>query len=241
MNDKFLHRTLVQLEGIDKHLNIKDAGIEHNCDACKAGKMHRIPFGSAESSTTSVKGPLDLVHSDVMGPVQTTGFNGERYVLTATDDFSRRLEVFTLRTKAQVLPFLKEWIVQVELAQERKLKSFRSDNGGEYTSKALKEFFAAKGVEHQLTVAYTPQQNGVAERVNRTLLDVARCLLHRAGLPRRFWPFAIKQASYIKNRVHSKVVNDVPEALWRGRTVQLQELQDIKVFGCDAYIANLNH
>lgn len=110
----------------------------------------------------------------------------------------------------------------------------RSDNGREYCSQKFEDFLKKEGIEHHLTVEYTPQQNGVAERKNRTLLDMARCMLIQSGLPLKFWAEAISTATYLRNRCLSKSLNgETPHKIWTGKTPTAVHLQ---VFGTKAYM-----
>jgi transposase InsO family protein len=112
---------------------------------------------------------------------------GARYFVSFIDDFSRRCWVYPIRRKADVLAASKTFKARVELEYEKKIKCLRTDNGGEYTSDEFDNFCQYKGIERQHTTAYTPHQNGVAERMNRTLLERTRAMLKAAGLGKSFW------------------------------------------------------
>ena len=122
----------------------------------------------------------------------------------------------------------------VELETGNKLKTLRSDNGGEYTSRQFEAYLAKEGIKHQLTVPYTPQQNGVSERRNRTLMEMARCLLYEKKLPLNFWAEAVNTAAYLINRMASRVLTDkTPYELWYGFKPSIDHL---KVFGSICYV-----
>ncbi len=110
----------------------------------------------------------------------------------------------------------------------------RTDNGGEYISNQFKEYLSQHGIEHQLTIAYTPQQNGVAERMNRTLLDLIRSMLHTAKIEKRFWAEALSTAVYIRNRVTSRALpdNTTPYFRWMN---QKPDLSHLRIFGCKCW------
>ncbi|GBN44324.1 Retrovirus-related Pol polyprotein from transposon TNT 1-94, partial [Araneus ventricosus] len=114
----------------------------------------------------------------------------------------------------------------------RTLKVLRSDNGGEYIGKEIEDFLKEQGIVHQLTVPYSPQQNGVSERKNRTLIEMTRCLLSEANLPQRFWAEAAMTATYLQNRLPTKPKRKTPYELWTNRKPNLSR---IRVFGCKAY------
>ena len=118
------------------------------------------------------------MHSDVCGPMHTPSMSGNRYFLTFIDDYSRMCWIYLLRSKADVFFVFKKFKAMVELQSGYSLKRLRTDRGGEFTSNEFNEFCSSLGMERQLTVAYTPQQNGVAERKNRTVVEMARCMLH---------------------------------------------------------------
>ncbi len=122
--------------------------------------------------------PLEIVHSDVCSPMKTTSLGGAKYFVTYIDDFSRKVRVYLLKSKGECLEKFKEFKALVETQSKHKIKVFRSDNGGEYVSKGFKCFFNAHGIEKQTSTPYRPQQNGMAERANRTLVEMVRIMLH---------------------------------------------------------------
>ncbi|GBN77588.1 Retrovirus-related Pol polyprotein from transposon TNT 1-94 [Araneus ventricosus] len=127
--------------------------------------------------------PLDLVHSDLCGPMPTQIVSGKYYSLTFVDYYSRYSMIYLLSKKDEVLSKLKEYIAMTRNKFGRTLKVLRSDNGGEYSGKEIEDFLKEQGIVHQLTVPYSPQQNGVSERKNRTLIEMTRCLLSEENLP----------------------------------------------------------
>ena len=117
-----------------------------------------------------------------------------------------------LKTKGKVLEALKAYKTMVELQKGKQIKMLRTDNGGEYMSKAFKQFCLDSGIVHQTTVPYTPEQNGVAERKNRTIMESVRSMLSSAKLPNTFWAEAVSTAIYIQNRLlTSALTNKTPE------------------------------
>ena len=114
-----------------------------------------------------------------------------------------------------------------------RVKTLRSDNGGEYTSKAFKQYLSEKGIRHQRTVPYTPMQNGVAERINRTIQERMTAMLQQAGLKLEFWAEALQTAVYLINLAPSRAIRlEVPQALWSGKQPTYDRLC---IFGCEAY------
>eukprot|EP00171_Calliarthron_tuberculosum_P022304 IDg22304t1 len=132
--------------------------------------MPRAPIPKV--STTRAQDLLELVHSDVAGPLPVTSKGGARYFVTFIDDKSRWTEVYPMKTKSECFKHFRRFQRHAERKVGKKIKALRSDGGGEYTSTEFKDYLDKNGIAQQLTVAYTPQQNGVAERMNRTLKDL---------------------------------------------------------------------
>jgi hypothetical protein len=156
----------------------------HVCEGCVLGKQSRLSFPSGTSQR--VKAPLQLVHTDIYGPLDPISFGGNKYFITFIDDFSRKSWVYFLKEKSSALAVFKNFKAFTETKSNYKLVAVRSDRGGEYTSNAFQEFCKENGIRHQLTVAYTPQQNGIVERKNRIILDMTRSMLKEKGLPKQF-------------------------------------------------------
>ncbi|KAK4258396.1 hypothetical protein QN277_007851 [Acacia crassicarpa] len=201
------------------------------CEACMRGKQHRIKFEVGKS--WRAKRPLQLVHSDIAGPLDIPSLGGNKYYITFIDDFSRKAWVYILKEKSEALDKFKEFKAMAEKQSGQYLKVLRTDRGGEYTSKLFEAFCREHGIIHQLTAAYTPQQNGIAERKNRTLLDMARSMLKGKHIPRTFWAEAVQCAAYLLNRCPTKSVKyKTPDEAWSGRKPDVSHL---RIFGCIAY------
>ncbi len=222
---------------------------EHfQCSDCVFGKSHRSPIPKKSSSGTSQL--LELVHSDVNGPLEVPSLGGSRYFVTFIDDFSKWTFVYTMKQKSETFSCFKKFhklaerqtglrlskvnvINRTNLPPE-KLKALRTDNGGEYLSNEFEEYLREHGIQHQFTVAYTPQQNGVAERMNRTVMDLVRSMLQSSKLPKEFWAEAVAAAVYIRNRVPSRSLpaGETPYHHWMGKPPNLSH---IRVFGCKCW------
>ena len=198
------------------------------CETCEIGKKHRDSFPVGKS--WRAKKLLEIVHSDLcMVEIPTHG--GSRYFITFIDDFSRKAWIFFLKQKSEACNAFKTFKAFVEKQSGCKIKALRTDRGQEYL--ACTDFFEQHGIQHQMTTRYTPQQNGVAERKNRTIMDMVRCMLKAKQMPREFWAEAVATAVYILNRCPTKSVRDkTPEEAWSGRKPSIRHL---KVFGCVAY------
>lgn len=199
-----------------------------SCEVCAKGKHARQPFKSSESSSTEI---LQLIHSDVIGPMETLSIGGARYVLVFTDDYSRKVSTYFLKTKSEVPDCFIEYKTMMENQTGKKIKCIRFDNGTEYMK--LIGYFRKNGILHQTTTPYTPQQNGAAERMNRTLIEKAKCLLFDANLPRNFWAEAVSMATYLTNRSVTSVHKKTPDEMFFGKRV---DLSNLKLFGSSVMV-----
>lgn len=201
------------------------------CEGCILGKQHRESFPSGKS--IRAKAPLEIVHSDVCGPMQTPSLAGNQYFLTFIDDFTRKTWIYFLKNKSEVFEKFQNFKALMENQSGLHIKVLRTDRGGEYISKEFLRFCRENGIHKQFTARYTPQQNGVVERKNRTIMDMARSMLKAKHLPNDYWAEAVNCAAYILNRCPTKaVMNKVPEEAWSGRK---QGITHMRVFGCVAY------
>ncbi|GJZ82180.1 putative RNA-directed DNA polymerase [Tanacetum coccineum] len=201
------------------------------CSHCLAGKQTRLAFKSR--SPFRMKNILDLVHSDVCGPMKTKTLGGCSYFVTFIDDHSRKVWVYTLKTKDQVLDVFKQFHALVERQTGKKLKCIRSDNRGEYIG-PFDAYCKEHGIQHQKTSPKTPQLNGLAERMNKTLVERVRCLLSHAGLPASFWGEALNTAVHVINLTPCVPLRfDVPDRVWSDKDVLYHHL---RVFGCKASV-----
>jgi transposase InsO family protein len=222
-------------DGADRIPSISNAnGAALPCDSCYAGKSHRaaMPHTAVHRATRC----LQLVHSDVCGPINIPSLDGSRYILTFIDDHSRYIAAYLMdnKTGLEVLDNLKDYKAWAETATGERLVSLRTDGGGEFLNKAADTYLSANGISRQTTPPYTPEHNGVAERANRTILNAVRCMLHRAGLSGYLWPEAVKAAVYLRNRSPTRTLTNItPYEAWTGIKPSISEL---RVFGCIAYV-----
>lgn len=202
----------LQTKSIVKGLNLNLKNANEECIICARGKMQQLPY---KNSTHRQKEKLGLIHSDICGPMNTESLGGAKYFVTFIDDFSRYIQTTMLRQRSDVLTAFKNFKKQVEKETGCVIKRLRTDNAKEYTSKEFKKFLENEGIAQQLTVEYTPQQNGVAERANRTLVEMARCLMLQAKLPNSLWAEAINTATFLRNRCPTKSLeNETPYGAW---------------------------
>ncbi|GKA12355.1 retrotransposon protein, putative, ty1-copia subclass [Tanacetum coccineum] len=170
---------------------------------------------------------------DLWGPSQVESLGGKRYFLSIVDDYSRRVWVYILRFKHEAFGKFKEWKQLVENQTERTVKKLRTNNGLEFCNREFEQLCIESEIAKHLTIAGTPQQNGVAERMNRTLMDKVRCLLIQFGLPKTFWAKATCTAAYLINRSPSTTIEKkIHMEMW------LRHPSDygmLRIFGCVAY------
>ena len=176
---------------------------------------------------------LELIHTDVCGPMSTTARGGFQYFITFTDDLSRYGYVYLMKDKSKTFEKFKEFQNEVENQRGKKIKALRSDRGGEYLSHEFSNHLKSCGIVPQLTPPGTPQRNGVSERRNRTLLDMVRSMMSQSDLPLSFWGYALETTTFTLNRVPSKSVVKTPYEMWTGKSPSLSFL---KIWGCEVLL-----
>ena len=169
-----------------------------SCSSCISGKQsHKsIPKTKSTMSTS----PLQLVHSNVASPFRIRSLRGGRYFLTFIDDYSKKTWVYFLSSKAHVLEKLKIYHQEAERISGKKIDILRSDNGGEYTSKAFSSYCQSFGILRQLSQPYTPQHNGIVERKNRNIINIVRCLLADNHILGHLWTEAVSRVVIVSVR-----------------------------------------
>jgi transposase InsO family protein len=195
------------------------------------GKMARKPFPKKATPTTAA---LDCIVSDVCGPLQVESIGRKKYFVTFIDLYSRYTEVEFIREKSEVTEKTINFIEKLKTQFEgRKPKTFRSDRGMEYLNAKLQNYLKKEGIKSECTVGYAPEQNGVAERKNRTLMEAARTMLIDSGLSRRYWAEAVANANHVFNRIVNGKQEKSPSELMYGRKPTPITFHE---FGCDAYV-----
>lgn len=172
------------------------------CDGCALGKQHRLPFPQVADYRACK--PLDLVHADLCGQIRPKIAGGKNYFLLIVDDHTRYMWIELLTTKDEAFRCFKKVQALAEAERGCKLRAFRNDQGGEFNSIEFKQYCDENGVKHFTTTPYTPQQNGVVERWNHTVVEMARCLLKSKSVPGEFWGEAVSTAVYLLNRAPTK-------------------------------------
>lgn len=237
-NDELWHRRLGHpnyslIKGC--YSNEDESGSEdppdERCSVCIQGKMKRKKF--PKSTNTRAKEVLEIIHTDVVGKITPTSLGGANYFVSFTDDYSRYTTVYPIKTKDKALQMFDEYRRAVENLHNKKIKFLRSDNGREFRNEKFDQYLAQHGILRQLTVPESPEQNGISERKNQTLINAARCLLIESGLDKSFWAEAVSTATYLWNKCPStSIAGSIPEEKWSGRKVDTKHL---RVFGSRAW------
>ncbi|GJV04157.1 retrovirus-related pol polyprotein from transposon TNT 1-94 [Tanacetum coccineum] len=182
------------VNGLPKLKFVKD----HLCSSCELGKAKRKSFHT--KTTPSSKRRLQLLHMDLCGPMRVESINGKKYVLVIVDDFSRYTWTHFLRSKDETPGVLIDFLTLVQRGLHAQVTTVRTDKGTEFLNKSLHAYFAKEGIRHETSTARTPEQNGVVERRNRTLVEAARTMLSAAKVPLFFWAEAIATTCFTQNR-----------------------------------------
>ncbi|KAM1422622.1 hypothetical protein ACFX2I_004733 [Malus domestica] len=196
------------------------------CVSCIQGKMSRTPFPLRSVTCTS---PFEKIHSDVWGPSPVKSLEGYRYYVTLIDEYTRYVWIFPMSNKSDVFQIFVRFYHFVFTQFGVHIKGLQTDGGGEYVSKAFTDFLASKGISSFISCPYTPQQNGVAERKHRHIVETAITLLNAAGLSSEFWYFACAHSVFLINRMPCKILalSSPYQMLYR----KIPDVHSLKIFG----------
>ncbi|KAG6477308.1 hypothetical protein ZIOFF_066561 [Zingiber officinale] len=224
-------RAIIQkklVEGLYDSMKIDNEGV---CEGCQFGKSHRLPF---ENSTSRCTTPLERIHSDLMGPTKTTSYSEGNYMLLFVDDYSRFTWVYFVKHKPETFSIFLDFKKIVEGELGRKIKTLRIDNGGEFCSNEFLSFCRDNGIKRELSCPDTPQQNEVAERKIRHLVETCKSWLHTKKLPKELWAEGMNCAAHVINRTPlSSTNNKAPyELLYDVKP----NVKHFRVFGSLCYV-----
>ncbi|KAJ9698075.1 hypothetical protein PVL29_007267 [Vitis rotundifolia] len=203
------------------------------CESCQLGKHTRVSF--PKRLNNRAKSPFELVHTDVWGPCRTASTLGFQYFVTFIDNYSRCTWLFLMKNRAELFSIFYKFYAEIQTQFNISIHVLRSDNAREYFSAPFTSFMSQHGILHQSSCAHTPQQNGVVERKNRLLVEIARTLLLHSNVPFRFWGDAVLTTWYLINRMPSSVLHDqIPHSL----LFPDQPLYFLppRIFGCTCFI-----
>jgi histone deacetylase 1/2 len=226
-HERLGHPSLSTVREVIRHNNLpclSESSPEAVCNACQQAKAHQLPY---PKSTSESSAPLDLVFSDVWGPtLESVG--RKQYYVSFIDDYSKFVWIYLIKFKSEVFQKFHDFQNLVERLFDRKIKAVQTDWGGEYQK--LNSFFNRIGISHLVSCPHAHQQNGAAERKHRHIVEVGLALLSHASMPLKFWDEAFIAATYLINRIPSKVINHATplERLLN----QKPDYSSLRTFGC---------
>ena len=206
------------------------------CEICELAQHHCASFPSQPYKASK---PFSVIHSDVWGPNRISTLTGKRWFITFIDDHTRISWVYLMKEKSDVGMIFKTFNNMVQTQFQTKIQVFQTDNGKEYFNKFLGDYFVENGIFHQSSCTDTPQQNGIAERKNKHLLEVARSLLFTTQVPMYLWGEAVLTAAYLINLMPSKVLQfQTPSDFFNQcfSTSRISITLSPKIFGCVAFV-----
>lgn len=220
-----------KLQGVVKGMVIEGSVVRptKTCEVCTKGKFTQSRNREPDRKATK---PLQLVHTDLAGPMRTPSIEGHRYAQSFTDDYSGTMFVYFLKAKSDAVHATERFLA--DIAPYGEVKCVRSDNGTEFTTKDFQELLTKNRIRHEKSAPYSPHQNGTAERGWRTLYEMGRCLLIESELPDELWNYAVQTAAYVRNRCYSKRTRKTPYEMFTGVKPDVSKMQK---FGstCFAY------
>ncbi|GJY26247.1 retrovirus-related pol polyprotein from transposon TNT 1-94 [Tanacetum coccineum] len=202
------------------------------CSSCEMSKAKRSSFKT--KAVPSSKGRLNLLHMDLCGPMRVASINGKKYILVIVDDYSRYTWTLFLRSKDETPEVLKDFLTMIQRNLQAQVITVRTDRGTEFLNKTLHAYFKEEGIEHQTSTPRTPEQNGVVERRNRTLVEAARTMLSASKLPLSFWAEAVATACYTQNR--SIIISTHGKTAYHIINDRKPSIKHLHIFGCTCYI-----
>lgn len=220
-----------KLQDVVRGMEIRGSVVRpaQQCEICTKGKFTQTRNREADRKATE---PLQLIHTDLAGPMRTPSLGGHKYAQSFTDDFSGAMTVYFLKSKSDAVQATERFLA--DSAPHGRVKCIRSDNGTEFTNKDFKALLTKNGIKHETSAPYSPHQNGTAERGWRTLYEMGRCMLLDSKLPDTLWNHAVQTAAYVRNRCYSRRTKKTPYEMLTGKKPDMSRLQK---FGsvCYAY------
>ena len=213
-------------------LNLSSGNIDPEpCKGCALGKSHRQKFPKTGRRRAEKIG--EIIHSDLCGPMSVASPTGSLYYVLFQDDASGFRIVYFLKRKNEVFNYFKIFVARIFTETGKRVSTFRTDNGGEYVDSEFQKYLESNGIRHETCAPYTPEQNGVSERANRTLVESALSNLFDLDLPRDLWAEAVNTAVYVKNRINGKTTSKTPFESWYLRK---PDVSHFRIFGSYAYV-----
>jgi len=232
LREQNLRKLATMSTGMDLTKPLPEA---ETCEACVLAKMRSLPHNG---TIQRGRHPLELIHTDLMGPMEVTGYNGARYVSTFLCDATQKSMIYTMKHKNELFVCFKRFRETHERA-DIKVHRLRMDNGGEYTSTEFKNYLSSHGIIPEYTVPGSPQQNGKSERLGGVIWKKAKAFLKNSGLPLRYWPEMVNTANYVRNRSPcAPLANMTPFQAWSG---SIPDLSHIRTPGTTCWTINRLH
>lgn len=221
---------MLKLSQMVDGFDFKEKPTQEVCEICVQSKQSKLPH---KSERIRAQRPLQLIHSDICGPMNPESFDGMKYFITFIDDFSHFVQIRLMKNKSEAFACFQDYVAEAESHFNMKISRLRCDNGGEYKSNQFIRFCTEKGIRLEYTMPYTPEQNGVSERFNRTIVEKARAMLLESKCSKELWGEACMAACYVINRIPTSVTDKVPAEIWFKHQ---QNISKLRVFGCVAYL-----
>ncbi|KAJ9557228.1 hypothetical protein OSB04_011842 [Centaurea solstitialis] len=204
------------------------------CSACEKGKMKKSSH--PPKMETNCHHPLDMLHMDLCGPMRVESLARKKYMLVLVDEYSRYTWLEFLRAKSDAADLIIAFIKRIQVLLGRQVKKLRSDNGTKFRNVKLRFFLEEVGISHNFSAVRTPQQNGVVERKNRTLVEAARSMIAHSGVPPSLWAEAVSTACYTQNR--TLIVKRTGKTAYEMVNKRKPNIKFFRVFGCICYLLN---
>ena len=228
------YEDILKLKDVVEGLKISNSSSSkpQDCNVCIEGKMTQSRNRNPDSRASA---PLELIYTDLAGPIDPVSREGFRYSIAFTDDYSGAIFVYFLKSKSDTVAATQKFLA--DTAPYGEVKCIRSDNGGEFIFQKFESPLEKNKIKHEMSAPYSPHQIGTAERHWRTLFEMGRCLLLHSNLHKEFWPYAVMTATYIRNRCFNNRLKQIPHFAITGRK---PNLSNMRVFGseCSAYKQN---
>ena len=224
---------VIKLENVVDGMKVVGKKTKRECETCVKGKMTNEINRSPRELVSTL---LELVHTDLAGPITPNSHEGYKYAISFTGDFSGAMFVYFLKQKNKTVRATEQFLA--DCAPYGKVKTTRSDNGTEFTSEDFSSLLRKNNIKHERSAPYSPHQNGTAERQWRTIFDMGRCMLLDKKLPKELWPYAVHTAVYMRNRCLNSRVNRTPFEALTGRR---PNISNMRIFGCECYAYTQQH
>jgi hypothetical protein len=211
-HERLCHQNKSHVKSVLKRIGISTTDAKNLCEGCIYGKQHRDPFHDCHDRATKCG---EYIHADVCGHFQEMSVGESHYLLCIKDDYSKFRRVFFLKQKSEVAKCLSVFLKEVKTAGHT-VKELVCDGGGEFVNAEVQKLLEENGINLRKTIPYTPQQNGVAERENRTLVEAARSMIHTKNLPLKLWAEVVNTAAFVMNRTGpTGIENKSSIELWK--------------------------